>query len=243
MAQHAITNGVVIRIASIETMDTFADVLRSGTVLPIGSVEFIRAAFGAADIPEPVNISYPAALHRYLHRKVEQRSAGSVLGRHFVKPVATKAFTGFVFDTMEDPLSLSEHDQEQHAAFIAMPADAPVWVSEEVTWQSEYRCYFLDGRLVGCARYDDGPNSAPAPDWDVAREIHIEFHNSGEAPVAYAIDVGVLSTGETALVECNDAWALGYYKDTGPNALTPSNYIEMLLARWKQLFKGSVPAQ
>jgi hypothetical protein len=31
------------------------------------------------------------------------------------------------------------------------------------------------------------------------------------APVAYALDVGVLSTGETALVEVNDFWAIGCY--------------------------------
>lgn len=51
------------------------------------------------------------------------------------------------------------------------------------------------------------------------------------APAAFSLDVGVLDTGETALIECNDAWALGYYK----GSLAHKDYIRMLWMRWEQL--------
>jgi hypothetical protein len=45
------------------------------------------------------------------------------------------------------------------------------------------------------------------------------------------LDWGELEWGEPALVEVNDAWALGFYKGT----LSDKDYIEMLYARWQQL--------
>jgi hypothetical protein len=48
-------------------------------------------------------------------------------------------------------------------------------------------------------------------------------------PVAYSIDVGVLADGRTALVECNDGFALGNY---GVGARV---YAEMHRDRWYQM--------
>ena len=50
-------------------------------------------------------------------------------------------------------------------------------------------------------------------------------------PIAYSLDIGMLDWGEPALVEVNDAWALGFYKGT----LSDKDYIEMLYDRWQQL--------
>jgi hypothetical protein len=55
------------------------------------------------------------------------------------------------------------------------------------------------------------------------------FRASGEAPSAYGIDFGVLSTGQTALVEFNDGYALGAYK------ISSSAYTDLLLTRWNEL--------
>lgn len=56
-----------------------------------------------------------------------------------------------------------------------------------------------------------------------------EHRRSGEAPAAYGIDFGVLSSGETALVEANDGYALGAYK------IESAPYAELLFARWAEL--------
>lgn len=56
--------------------------------------------------------------------------------------------------------------------------------------------------------------------------------------MSYAIDFGVLTTGETALIEVNDAFAIGAY-DNVPGDL----YLMMLKARWNQLTKTDHPEQ
>lgn len=213
--------------ASLEQLSGHSGHLQDGA-LPVGSVEFVRAAMVLAGIPEPKNITYPDAARPYLLRSVHQRRAGDVLGHCFIKPVATKAFTGFVFNTMTDPETLSRHDQEQHSAFLAMPSDDLVWVSDPVQWSSEWRYYVDDGVILGRARYDDGDEYADEPD---LAQVHACVADLAlDHP--YVLDFGVLDSGETALVEVNDAWAIGLYG----NALTPISYQSFLQNRWKQLF-------
>lgn len=57
-----------------------------------------------------------------------------------------------------------------------------------------------------------------------------EYVGRGIAPRAfYAIDFGVLSTGETALVEMNDGFAVGAY------SIDAANYTDTIAPRWVQL--------
>jgi len=233
--QYAMTADVPISSVSIETLRDHEEGLRKGATVPVGSVEFVRKAMSLAGIVEPDNISYPDCLAQWLHRAVEQRRAGSVLGRWFIKPTETKAFTGFVVDTLGDPDHLSPHDREQYNAFLALSADTPVWVCEPVTWLSEFRYYVVDGEVRGEGRYDDAPDEMPAPDIRQVAEMASIMAGSAGAPIAFGLDVGVLDSGETALIECNDAWALGYYRGT----LSQREYIEMLWRRWEQLVTSS----
>lgn len=204
--------------------------LQEGRLLPVGSVEFVRAAMAIAGITEPDNLSYPKPLRHLLKRDLFQLAAGQVVGTWFVKPMRTKTFTGFVFDTMADPITLCEHDQEQHAAFLGMGAAETVWVSEPVTFLSEWRYYVHQDRVLGCARYDpEGSDGAPHPDAAILAESVRAMREIGVA--ACAIDLGVLDSGETALVEVNDAWALGLCG----RALAPSQYLTMLRDRWVQM--------
>lgn len=235
---HAMLTDTEIKAASIEGLGLHAEALRSGRVLPIGSVEFVRMAMEVAGISEPASISYPQVLSNHLHREVRSQAAGNVLGRWFVKPQKTKAFTGFVFDSSMGPGQLPEHEREQLSGFNALPPHEEVWVSEPVVWSSEYRFYVLDGQALAFARYDDGPDSAPMVDESVVAEMLFAMASWPDAPCAFSLDVGVLASGETALVECNDAWALGYYGVP----LDRGRYIEMLWRRWSQLHEGRRPS-
>lgn len=229
--QHAMTADVPIRAVRLESLEDHVEVLRQGATVPIGSVEFIRKAMTLAGVVEPANISYPEPLRPYLRRDVRQRTAGSVLGHWFIKPTTTKEFTGFVADTLGNPEHLSGYDRAQYNVFLSLPPDTPVWVSEPVVWRSEFRYYVLDGEVLGEGRYDDAPDDMPVPDSAMVGEMAAAMARSPDAPVAFGLDVGVLDTGETALIECNDAWALGYYK----GSLSHRDYIEMLWRRWEQL--------
>ena len=234
---HAMMNRIPMVNTRIEHLYLHKDILREAGTLPIGSVEFMRTAMKLTNICEPDNLSYPEALHPFLHRKMQQVPAGSVLGTCFVKPVTTKRFTGFVFDPMQDPSLLSAHDQEQHQAFLSMNPAEMVWIGEPVVFMSEYRFYITEGRLLGEGRYDDGPEDAPKPDLQQVTQMISTMTQTNKAPAAYSLDIGVLATGETALVECNDAWAIGYY--TG--SVSREDFLEMLWTRWHQLL--TVPRQ
>lgn len=212
----------------ITSLHTHSEQLRGGVAMPVGSVEFVREAFAVAGVKEPANLSYPKPMQRYLRRSVAEVRAGSVLGIWFVKPVKTKAFTGFVFNTLQHPSSLSPHDREQYEAFMAMPPGEMVWISEPVAFQSEWRYYVRNRQIVGRGRYDaDGEDGAPIPDDGVVSEVCAAL--PFEHPCA--VDIGVLTDGSTALVEVNDAWAIGLYGD----ALTPSEYLSYLSERWRTL--------
>lgn len=217
---------------SLNGIDAYRRELRSGLCLPVGSVEFVRSAMQASGITEPENISYPEGAQRFLGRQIRRTKAGQVVGRHFVKPLTTKAFTGFVFDTLADDNTYSDADLESFKAFLAMPADAPVWISEPVEFLSEWRYYVQQEKVIGSARYDPtGAEDAPAPDldvvWDCIRATGISH--------PFAVDFGVLPDTQTALVEFNDAWSLGLYQ----NALSPAQYLDFLHARWQSLINLS----
>ena len=59
------------------------------------------------------------------------------------------------------------------------------------------------------------------------------YRESGDAPSAYGIDFGVLKTGETALVEANDGYALGAYE------IAAKPYTDLLVRRWHELLQTS----
>lgn len=233
-AQYAATKDVPIKTIAIEALEDHANALREGKTLPIGSVAFVRKAMMLAGIKEPENLSYPEVLRPFLRRYVRLRPAGGVNGHWFIKPTATKAFTGFVFDTMASPDSLSEYDRAQYEEFMRLTPDTPVWISVPVNWLSEYRYYVMNGKVIGNGRYDDGSEDAPVPDFAIVKAMAELVAASPNSPIAFSLDVGVMESGETALVECNDAWALGYYR----GSFSRYEYVVMLLARWQQLDRG-----
>lgn len=225
---------VRLQRASVHELIDYAGGLAAGTHLPIGSVQYVRAAMAAAGVAEPPNLSYPDALMPFLCRHVSRRRAGAVLGRRFVKPTTTKAFTGFVYDTLEDPDDLDPHDREQHDRFMALGSDEMVWVSEPVAWLSEVRYYLHRGLIIGQARYDaDGADDAPLPDPAVVRAASAALVRQFGPDVTCALDMGVIEGGATACVELNDAWSVGLYG----SALAPSAYFDFLATRWSQICK------
>ena len=178
-------------------------------------------------------MSYPVELRPYLHRELRLVPARSVKGpwfkgRWFVKPAATKLFAGFVLDDQVADADRSAWQLSQLRALNALPSATPVWLSEPVRFLSEWRYYIQDGQIVGQGRYDpDGADDAPEPDAEAARACLQAL----PCPHPWVLDLGVLQDGRTALVECNDAWAIGLYAD----AMTPAAYLDFLWQRWRLL--------
>jgi hypothetical protein len=220
--QYALMYDIPLLSASLATIDAHVNQLQQNIVLPIGSVEFIRKVMQIAHVAEPENISYPSALVKHLHRRVDQCLASEIVVGDFVKSVNTKTFTGFVYGQTD------EDAREQQKVFDQLPSTQLVWRSSAVEWLCEYRYYVLQDVIIGVGRYDSQDNEL-VPDIGCVHTMIEQFAST--SPVAYSLDVGVLADGTTALVECNDAWALGMYRGT----LTYTGYINMLLARWKQM--------
>jgi hypothetical protein len=179
---------------------------------------------------------YPESLKPYLHREVWESTLGEVrkrlfndLGNEvelglnwFIKPKnKLKRFTGFVCETIYD-LSKCAGAGNQ----------TKIWCSEPVVFVDEFRCYFMKDTkpVIGCYKEDfDEKNRA---------KVH-QFLNSlilgREFPSAFVLDLGILSTGEVALIEMNDAFSIGKY-----NGIDDETYAKFLITRWNELKEGGV---
>src|SRR5262245_24009779 len=189
-----------------------------------GDMDCMHGAMKQLGIPLPSPIYFPQSLTRYLHRAIWQDTVGGLRSRleHdgrsvFAKPAGrAKLFTGRVFAGGSDfyHLGVTSHRE-------------PVWCSEVVSWLSEYRVYVIGQDVVAVDHY--AGDATVTLDRSVIAEAVTAYRRSGEAPAAYGIDFGVLATGETALVECNDGYALGAYQIAAPT------YAELLFERWREL--------
>jgi len=97
--------------------------------------------------PRPEPLDYPDHLDWMLGRNVHMVPLSSVregTKRWHVKPVQQKLFCGFVFDPL---------DPRSRLAVAIYPDDTPCFISDEVEFVSEYRCFFRDDKPVGVKHY------------------------------------------------------------------------------------------
>lgn len=192
--------------------------------LVVGGKDEIYGALKQLDIPIPKPDSYPLPLRPFLHRKVWESTLGkeerniTVLDQPptFLKPLGReKCFTGRVFSTYADFRTLN------------ISAKEPVYCSEVIEWLSEYRVYICDGSIRSIDHYD-GDESIKVDVTEVEKAIEVlrvsDFYISG-----LSLDFGVLKSGETALVEMNDAFALGAYE------IGAKDYTDLIITRWEEL--------
>ena len=100
-----------------------------------------------------------------------------------------------------------------------------------VRWLAEYRVYVIHEKVVAIDHYA-GATDVPLSQETLASALRA-YCTSGLAPVAFAVDFGILESGETALVEANDGYALGAYHVEG------GVYTDLLLTRWSELLRSS----
>lgn len=220
---------IQIYAGPVESLPQHRNALASGDMLPVGTVEFVREAMRVAGLTEPPNPGYPDSLAPWLHRKVRLgclADLASLDQPQFIKPAyTTKLFNGFVYDPARLVASLDEHDTEQLRAIGKLPVTTPIWISEVVEFLSEVRYYVMASSISGQGRYDpDGADTAPLPDRQCVERAIAAY----ASPAPFAIDMGVLADGRTALVEVHDAWAIGLYG----RALNPKDYYAFLRRWW-----------
>jgi hypothetical protein len=193
--------------------------------LVAGEVPVVLGALRQLGIEPPPSNDYPSCLGHLLCRRVwastvkrlKENLFESTSPPVFAKPSGRKKrFTGRVFTSPDDLIHLE-----------GASAATAISCSEVVDWMSEYRVFVVRERVLGIRHYSGNP--AILPDEAVVSEAVRTLNASGQATASYGLDLGVLSGGQTALVEWNDGFSLGSY------GLDPGLYTELVLARWCEL--------
>ncbi|MDZ8139261.1 MAG: ATP-grasp domain-containing protein [Nostoc sp. DedQUE04] len=193
--------------------------------LVVGDMRCVLGAIKQLGIPEPKPNDYPSSLKNFMHRRtwtstLERLEMEFCNGRYiptFAKPATRrKRFTGCVFESEYDLCRVYKVSRQEH-----------LLCSEVVSWVSEYRVYVVHSQIRSIDRYDGNPNVLLDIDKVICAIQTLE--NAKESYAGYAIDFGVLDSGQTALVEMNDGFAIGAYK------IDKKNYTDMILARWEEL--------
>ncbi len=193
--------------------------------LVVGDISCVLGALKQLGIPEPLLNDYPASLNNFMHRKtwistVSELERRFLYGRYapvFAKPATRrKRFTGCVFETEYDLYKIHGISRQEK-----------LLCSEVVSWVSEYRVYVVNSEIRSIDFYDG--NIDVLIDVEKVQEAMKYLDDAGESYAGYAIDFGVLDSGETALVEMNDGFAVGAYN------IDRKNYTDLILARWEEL--------
>ena len=224
------------------SMDSLRNCSLSVDYVPVGSVEYVREFMRCCGISEPKLSPYPTVLQEYLHRSVRISTAFDIQRATtplFIKPVSLKRFNGFVMDFKQPTNMYDAHDAIQ-LKIVSGSISEKIWVSDVVSWQCEWRVYIDGNTVCGYGRYDpDGLDNAPMIDLTVVQSAIDKMYAAGYT-YPYTLDFGVLSSGETALVEANDFWAIGYY----PSTMSSTTYVNLLVKRWRAITQSAVhPSQ
>jgi hypothetical protein len=170
---------------------------------------------------------YPEVLKPYYGRTLTKSTLGVEREKFhkdyekvFVKPVLPKQFIGNVWESIINRIPLAK-----------ISDDAEVWVCEPMNILSEYRCYVLDGEIVGMKHYYGDWNIVPQKEF--VETVVKEYKG---APAAYGIDFAVVKDLQTryyrdVVLEVNDGCNLGNY------GLDSFHYGEMIVSRWMEICK------
>ncbi|MDA8377405.1 MAG: ATP-grasp domain-containing protein [Planctomycetia bacterium] len=198
---------------------------RSGW-MPVGTVEFCRAAMARQGIQEPDPIDYPFSLQEWIP-----------YGGHYEIPYGDMP-KGW---TPENHQGLHGKPVRTKLPQQLWTPTTPFWTAPYHRFASEWRVYVLHGEIIGMGRYDDRDvdDDHAYPDMNVVHEM-VNAYTKYDAPAGFGLDVGVsegpggetpFEDGRTKLVEVNDGWALGLYKGT----CSARGYLELLKARWTEI--------
>jgi hypothetical protein len=186
----------------------------------IGSVEFMQEVWKRMNVNPDVPMNTITEGWRITMGEAREmvKSGNSI----FVKPVIPKAYnlSGTLLSPLWPNSNAGVPDDAELLAYI--PFHKPI--------VSEWRCYVYENKIEYVANYSG--DIFQTPDWENVKSI--VSNNSKTFPVAYTIDVAVLSDGplddsETVVVEFNDFWAIGNY---GIDNIT---YLRMLRARYREI--------
>lgn len=184
----------------------------------------VRKAVQALPYSRPPEFpTIPDCIEPLMGRRVWKSTMGEIRKDSawpvFVKPEQHKLFTGYVIQDFGDLIKTAH-----------IPDETVIWAQEPVEFLSEYRGFIHWDKLVGLRHY--AGDSTIFPESEVISWAQRALARVMPLPTAYSIDLGVLPTGKTVVVEINDAFALG------PYGLPWNLYAPMVCDRWLEMSAG-----
>lgn len=218
----------------------YANELRAGMCMPVGTPDFVRGFMHVAGISEPRWTCYPGELARHMlqhPRRVTAIAALTAAKPIFVKPVYGQPFKAFVLRA--DRADMDAQANAQLERLLQLPRAGPVWVAKTLDIVSEWRYYVLYGEVIGFAHFfplaeDDLP--APGID-DISAAIAATPHDA-----AYAIDFALLRSDQTTVTAVRDAWGLELIP-FGPDKPDNMDFLRLLWTRWSRLMRRVLDPQ
>jgi hypothetical protein len=199
-----------------------------------GGIPIVQDAFRKLGYNVPPVVNIPDSLLEFTKREIWEEDISVIRRRFneenaepiFIKPLTEeKSFTGCLVKSFLDLLN-----------FAHIEAGETVLASEPINLISEWRCFYLEGKIIDCRCYKG--NSLIFPTKFVIEEMLEKYEDRF---VAGSIDVGCTDKfyvhghmnnhlfHNTVLVEVNDAYSLGGY------GINEYKYAKMLIARWSQI--------
>lgn len=127
----------------------------------------------------------------------------------FIKPAEGKSFQAQVYYSSD---KLPSEDSQ--------PDNMPIYMSEPVNWEIEFRCFVLEREIATLSIYSRNGTLAENEQWLASEQEFKEArkfigavlsNENVKMPPAYVLDVGRISGRGWAIVEANPAWASGIY--------------------------------
>lgn len=160
---------------------------------------------------------YPGELNQFYGRQIRRSTLAASkeeIGK-FVKSVAQKQFAAHVLTPASLPM------------LNLMPQNAEVYVSDAINIVSEFRAYVYSGEILAVKHYRKAWDKIPDKSF-----IENAIKQYTTCPIAYGLDFAVTDSGDTVVLEANDACNLGNY------GVEPAVYAEMISSRWKEITSG-----
>ena len=192
------------------------------STLVAGGLRTVESAMKQIGMRMPVANNLPDELSDFFGRKVSK----TTLAETRTHWRATNGEPCFLKPLDQNKLfpAIALFDKDDLASLDSLSDDVRVIVSEYVLFESEWRVFVVDGEILGLSHYQG--DCFTFPDSTTIKSAVRQFKS---APAGYGIDFGILSNGQTVLVEANDGYSLGSY------SLNSVDYSRLLEARWNEL--------
>lgn len=198
----------------------------SENTVVVGDVKCVEGALKQLGLNIPNPNPYPDCLKDFLHRRVWEMSIAELESKLrdgletpiFAKPKEfLKRFTGRVFASEIDLYHVHGFSRKMN-----------LLCSDVVDWVSEYRVYVVNGEIKHIS-HCEGEKGVDLDHGAIRNAVNL-LCSSNESYAGFCIDFGLLSTGETALIELNDGYSLGAYE-----GISADVFGDLTFARWLEL--------